>query len=674
MKRVVAMGLRARLVISFVIVAVLPLALSGFFYFQKARTSLEEAEFKKLQLLWDSKRHELVSWFGGKVTDLVFLSRTVGIRSAVELLTREGADADQVRWDTQALSAILGAYLEVNSVEQGLEDIALIDAKKGTVVFTQKALSDRGADLTSGTLKATSLGRVWEAVIRNRKPFVSDFSLYQPTGTLCAAIGVPVFRLRSEELIGVLAVRINANEMNDILSMGEESGKTAAAYVVGGDGLMRSQSRFEKEATLLAKKVDTEPVRQALEGKKGRFIGKGYQGERGISYAGLVGMNNHKDFGTDFDWVMVMEVGEAEAFSPVMSMAYWSIGVTLVASVLVALIAFFLARGIARPITAMAAVAREVSQGNLNVEILELKRNDEVGALAESFRQMAENLRSQITRLIEGASILGTEAHEISAAAARMSSSIAQTSAAVAETSTTVEELKQAAKLSSEKSRTVAEAAQRAVGVSELGRKATEETVARMSLISDQIESVGETVVKLREQSQAIENIIATVQDLADQSNLLAVNASIEAARAGEQGKGFAVVAHEIKSLAEQSREATEQVRTILADTQKWVNSVVKATEEGARAVHAGVGQSVKAGESLETLSHSVLESSQAASLIQATSEQQAAGVDQVSVAMASIDQAVREIASGSDQLRESVARLEYLGKNIKELVDQYRV
>ena len=69
------------------------------------------------------------------------------------------------------------------------------------------------------------------------------------------------------------------------------------------------------------------------------------------------------------------------------------------------------------------------------------------------------------------------------------------------------------------------------------------------------------SIVRLSEQSQAIGEIIATVTDLAEQSNLLAVNAAIEAAKAGEQGKGFAVVAQEVKSLAEQSKQATAQVR-----------------------------------------------------------------------------------------------------------------
>ena len=82
-----------------------------------------------------------------------------------------------------------------------------------------------------------------------------------------------------------------------------------------------------------------------------------------------------------------------------------------------------------------------------------------------------------------------------------------------------------------------------------------------------------------------------SLTDLAERSNLWAVNAAIEAAKAGEQGKGFAVVAQEVKSLAEQSKQATAQVRTILNDIQTAMSAAVMATEQGSKAVDAGVKQ-----------------------------------------------------------------------------------
>jgi methyl-accepting chemotaxis protein len=220
----------------------------------------------------------------------------------------------------------------------------------------------------------------------------------------------------------------------------------------------------------------------------------------------------------------------------------------------------------------------------------------------------------------------------------------------------------------------VADVSQRAVKISDSGKQATQDTMSGMNLIKEQMESIGETVVKLSEHSQAIEEIIGAVQDLANQSNLLAVNASIEAARAGDQGKGFAVVANEIKTLADQSREATDQVRTILEDTRKWVSAVVMATEQGNKAVEAGVGQSARAGEAIHALANSVLESSQAATVIETSTDQQYVGVDQVVTAMTTIETSMKQNVDASSHLESAATRLNDLGGQLRRVVEQYQV
>ena len=116
------------------------------------------------------------------------------------------------------------------------------------------------------------------------------------------------------------------------------------------------------------------------------------------------------------------------------------------------------------------------------------------------------------------------------------------------------------------------------------------------------VESIAENIVALSEQTQQIGEIITTVNDIAAQSNILALNASVEAARAGEYGKGFAVVAVEVRNLAEQSRQATAQVKAILSDIQKATNATVMATEEGTKQVEDGAQLAMKAGEAIEQL------------------------------------------------------------------------
>lgn len=357
------------------------------------------------------------------------------------------------------------------------------------------------------------------------------------------------------------------------------------------------------------------------------------------------------------------------------ALIYHGIVVALVIAAVAALTALLLARSIAKPLQLLAErvwiIAKE---GDFRVETNPDKRQDEIGVLMKAFARLLETMRSQVTRTVEAVNIMAVSAADISSTVAELGMNTSKTSAAVTETTTTVEEVKQAARVSSTQAKGVAETAQKAVAFSESGKKATEDTVFRMNLIRDQMESIGQTVVKLSDHSRTIEEIIVAVQDLADQSNLLAVNASIEAARAGDQGKGFAVVAQEIKTLADQSKDLTQQVRTILEETRKWVGAVVMATEQGGKAVDAGLEQSLRAGESIQALTESVSEAAHAASVIDVSSSQQFVGVDQVASAMASIEQAMQQNLAGTNQLESAARRLEGLSDTLKQAFERFRL
>jgi methyl-accepting chemotaxis protein len=200
-----------------------------------------------------------------------------------------------------------------------------------------------------------------------------------------------------------------------------------------------------------------------------------------------------------------------------------------------------------------------------------------------------------------------------------------------------------------------------------------EEAILGMQRIQEQMESIAGSIVQLSEQGQAIGEIIATVNDLAEQSNLLAVNAAIEATRAGEQGKSFGVVAQEIKSLAEQSRQATSQVRRILGDIQKATNAAVLATEQGNKAVEAGVKQSNETSESIRLLSASINDAAQAATQISVSSQQQMIGMDQIVLAMNNIKEASEQNVAGTKQAELAAHSLHEMGAKLSIMVSGKR-
>jgi methyl-accepting chemotaxis protein len=386
---------------------------------------------------------------------------------------------------------------------------------------------------------------------------------------------------------------------------------------------------------------------------------------------------------------------------------------TLCAFVLLSLAAVFLTRNIAVPLGELSAAAEKIASGDLSVNLISNSRRDEVGILAATFTVMISSLgqmarvaeqissgdltvevkpksdkdilaiafaamvaklRRVIGEMQESISILASSAQQIVATTTQVAAAATETAAAVTETTTTVEEVKQTAQLATQKAKYVSDSAQRAAQVSENGKKSAIESIDAMKQIREQMASIADSIVGLSEQSQMIGEIMLSVNDLAEQSNLLAVNASIEAAKAGEQGKGFAVVAQEVRNLAEQSKQATVQVRGILTDIQKATNAAVMVTGQGSKAVEAGVRQSLEAGESVQKLGESIAEASQAATQIAASSQQQMAGMDQVTQAMENIKTASTQNVASTKQTEVAAKNIGELGRKLSELVALYRV
>ncbi len=386
---------------------------------------------------------------------------------------------------------------------------------------------------------------------------------------------------------------------------------------------------------------------------------------------------------------------------------------TLIALLLLGLTSILVTRNIALPLKRVSRAAEAMADGDLSVGLPTDDRQDEVGVVTRTFSRLAgslgelakvadkvaggdlrvtfeprsekdvlgkafavmtDRLRRITGEMKESVNVLSSSASEILATTRQIATGATETASAVSETTTTVEEVKQTAQVSSQKARYVSETAQKTAQISQAGKKSVEETIQGMDRIREQMESVAESIVRLSEQGQAIGEIIATVNDLADQSNLLAVNAAIEAAKAGEHGRGFAVVAQEVKSLAEQSKQATTQVRGILGDIQKATGAAVMATEQGNKAVEAGVKQSMQAGDSVQKLAESITEAAQAALQIAASAQQQLVGMDQVALAMENIKQASNQNATGTKQAEVSAQNLHILGQKLQGLIEQFTV
>jgi methyl-accepting chemotaxis protein len=399
------------------------------------------------------------------------------------------------------------------------------------------------------------------------------------------------------------------------------------------------------------------------------------------------------------------------------SLMAWTKGTLVVACVIAILVSLVmvivLTRLIARPLAEITAVAERIAHGDLEMPVTAIDRSDEVGLLKQAFRRMsgslnelagrarqiaagdltasvqphsardvlgsafalmADNLRKLIGEVVHASGVLASSTAEISAAMSQIAASASETATAVNQTSTTMAEVKQASASSSQVAEHVSSQVQKVADVSQTGRASMGRVVAGMEGIREHMDSIASSILNLNAQGQTIGEIISSVDDLASQSKMLAINASMEAAKAGEGGKGFAVVAREVKDLAEQSRQATNKVRDILGEIEKATSAAVLTTEQGSKAVDAGVIQSATVGNSIDALADSIAESAQASAGIAAASHQQSIGIDQVSIAMESIQSACAKTAGGARQAEAEAQRLVVLGRKLSQLVASLKV
>jgi len=679
MFRFFSKSLMGRLVTLFLLAAVIPVVIVAVISFYYSENALEEAAFNQLSSINQIKKNQIMDYLEERMGDMTILSESSDVRQAFERLLAyhdagsgdpNGAyDVSTERYKDvyEKIDLFFRHYLEA----YGYYDIFFICKAHGHVMYTAEREGDLGTNLKVGPFRDSGLAKLWSRVLKEKRSTMVDFSHYAPSNEAATFVGAPVFGTDGE-IYAVVALQLSTKAIDAIMQERAGMGKSGETYLVGPDFLMRSDSRFEKESTILKTKVDTVAVRRALEDKKGIDLIEDYRGVKVLSCYSRLGLN--EKLGTNFDWAIVSEIDEAKAFAPVTALGLKVLWAGVMIIILACLLGYFSARSIARPLKEVSGVVKQVAGGDLTVATGVVDRSDEVGVLMNAFHEMVVFLRDQTREMTEGANTIAASISEISSTASELASTSAETSSSVSEVTTTVEEVKQTAVVSNEKAGQVAEKSEQTYEVSESGKDASTKTGEGIGVIKEEMAYIADSIMKLSEHMQSIGEIINSVNDIADQSNLLSVNASIEAAKAGEYGKGFAVVAQEVKSLADQSKESTGQVRTILNDIQKATSNAVMATERGTKAVEKGVGLAARSGDTIGILADSIEESANAVTQIAASSHEQLVGMDQLVQAMESIKDASMQNVDGAKQLEVAIKGLEELGRSLKEMAGRFRV
>ncbi|HDR3329255.1 MULTISPECIES: methyl-accepting chemotaxis protein [Bacillus cereus group] len=263
-------------------------------------------------------------------------------------------------------------------------------------------------------------------------------------------------------------------------------------------------------------------------------------------------------------------------------------------SLLVGIVASYLfSRRLARPLQLLKNHVQKVAEGDLTLR-MKVTSKDEVGELTKHFNDMVEQMNEMVSKIKNSVSTVQQSTNslhyltnetvaasrEVSGAMDDVSGGASTLANSVDEVSAQLENMAESVEQMNSSVGEIKGVAGKAEEASKQGLNTMRNLIRTRGQSSSIVVHTEEASDKLEQRVGSIQNVVELIKGISDQTNLLALNASIEAARAGEQGKGFAVVAEEVRKLAEQSKEATGEITTMIGDVQLEVKRVVEVVSK----------------------------------------------------------------------------------------------
>lgn len=687
-----ALRLKPKMIAAFLGVGIVPFAIVGVLAVHQASTALERQAFQKLEAIRTIKKNQIERYFNVTLTN--------GLRSLINnpitgqavpgfssAMHAEDGKADGPRWKQKEKTyhPTYGAIAKDN----GYDDVLMIDTK-GKVVYTVARKADLGADLVDGPLKNSPLGQAFAKAktLKVGTLAFADFQPYAPTDGAPAAFIAGPLNNAMGFVGGYVAIRVPLALINEIMGERTGLGDTGETYLVGPDKLMRSDSALDPEhhsvkasfAAVDQGKVETLAASQALEGKEGAHILTDYRGEPALTAFTPVAVSGST-------WGLIAEVAKGEAFAAATALRNLMLAIGAVGAAIIAGFGFLVARGIANPVVDMTAAMKRLVGGDLDASVPAQGREDEIGDMSEAvqffknncvervrlekeadeskirseqerqemMRRLADDFRKDVGGIVDAVSLASKE---MESSAQTMATTVEETTrqamagaTAAAEATANVQTVSAAAE---ELSSSIGEIARQVAQSTEIATAA----VAEAEQTNVQVRSLADAVNKIGE-------VVNLISDIAEQTNLLALNATIEAARAGDAGKGFAVVANEVKSLANQTAKATEEIEAQIGGIQSATGNAVEAI--------GGIGQIIgQINEIAGSIAAAVEQQGAATTEIARNVEQAAAGTQDVSANINGVNEAAGETGAEASQVLGAAGKLSHQAEVLRNQVTTF--
>ncbi len=635
-------------------------------------------------------------------TQNINIALTKEAEKSLVSLAAEGARVTESRSETQEQCLKTIALLDkIRSMDWKLQQPILQRQVEG-LNFLDIAVVEPDGTARYSNGSTNQLGdREYVKKALNGEVNVSDLLISRVTNEIVLMYAAPIEK--DGKVIGALIGRRDGNALSEIIDdigYGDEG----YSYIINSNGTIIAHPDREKVLNQFNPSEEVKKDKSLT--SMSTLLQKALKDKKGVSTYSLEGNDLYAGFapieGTD--WIFITTANKSEVLSAIPRLQRTIIIVTSVILIISIAITYLTGNSIAKPIIKTIKHAEKIANLDITEDVSEdyLKKNDEIGALAQALQSIINNLRDIIDKVSDSS-------EQVTAASEELTATSQQSAIAVDEVSKTVEEI---AIEASEQSLITKEGSSKATILGEIIEK-DQKNVRNLNIASMQVtevvseglndidtlskiteesndatKEIYEVILKTNDSSNKIGQASNVIASIAEQTNLLALNAAIEAARAGESGRGFTVVADEIRKLAEQSSTSTKEIDEMVTELQKNSKNAVNTMERlsniskeqsssvlNTRDKYILIAEAMKesgkvvkqlnvSGEKMEKTKYEILDILEKLSSL---AEESAAATEEATASMEEQVASIEEIASSSENLSN-------LAQNLQTIIMKFKV